>query len=141
MAPKRLESTLNSSFLQGSIDVSRSAGRPIDFAKQMEFEQLCEWLESKSDLLSMSEVHEELVCRSSDPDKVYSIKHLKSKLEVKYGDDLFFSEFDGRSNVLCFKPNANRIINDAWYRNRKETIESESERIIKTAAKLIMSDV
>ena len=70
MAPKRLESTLNSSFLQGSIDISRSAGRPIDFAKQMEFEQLCEWLESKSDLLSMSEVHKKLVCCSSDPDNV-----------------------------------------------------------------------
>ena len=45
MAPKRLESTLNSSFLQGSIDISCSAGRPIDFAKQMEFDQLCVWLE------------------------------------------------------------------------------------------------
>ena len=69
----------------------------------------------------MSEVHKELECRSSDPDNVYSIKHLKSKFETKYGDDLFFSDLDGRSNVLCFKPNASRIINDAWYRSRNES--------------------
>ena len=101
MAPKRLESTLNSSFLQGSIDISRSAEQPIDFAKQMEFDQLCVWLESKSDLLSMSEVHKELVCRSRDPNNVYSIKHLKSKFEMKHGD-LFFSELDGRSKYSLF---------------------------------------
>ena len=39
--------------------------------------------------------------------------------------------------ILC----ATCIINDKWYTERKKYIENEAERIIKTAAKLILSDI
>ena len=44
-------------------------------------------------------------------------------------------------NVVCLKNIANVLLTDMWYQNRKVDLKEESERIIKMAAKLIVSDV
>ena len=60
---------------------------------------------------------------------------------MRYGEELYFSEVDGRTDVLCFKPNVDRIINDAWYKDKNCDPAKESERIVRTAAKLISNDM
>ena len=40
--------------------------------------------------------------------------------------------------MLCFRNMAKHIINEKWYLERKDNVE-ETERIIKTAARLIQA--
>ena len=72
---------------------------------------------------------------------VYTKKRLKQKLEEKYGDFLMFSEIDGKRNVVCFRQTAHYIINQRYYDERSSDPVEESLRVIKTAAKLIRSDI
>ena len=64
-----------------------------------------------------------------------------SKLKEKYVKHIIFSTVAGVPNIVCLRNIAIYIINDKWYTERKKCIENEAERIIKTAAKLILSDI
>ena len=48
---------------------------------------------------------------------------------------------DGKSNVVCFKNMASRLITNSWYANRNADVEEESKRIVRTAAKIIVSEL
>ena len=54
---------------------------------------------------------------------------------------LYFAEVGGRHNVVCFRNKANYIINEKWYTNERDTVEDETERIVKTAARLIQAQI
>ena len=47
----------------------------------------------------------------------------------------------GRPDVVCLKNFADLIVNNAWYEMREKDLKKESESIINTAAKLILSDI
>ena len=76
----------------------------------------------------------------SASDDVYWTKTIQRKLADKYGENLYLSDIKDRRNVVCLKNIAN-VLTDMWYQNRKVDLKEESERIIKMAAKLIVSDV
>lgn len=117
---------------------STSFGRPENPHMAARFVELCEWLENADDeLYTMTEVHEKLRSLSDLGEDVYSMKHLKRKLEEKYGDHVFFAEIRGRKNVLCLRNMASCIINDKWYNDRNGNIADDSTRIVATAAKLV----
>ena len=48
---------------------------------------------------------------------------------------------NGRANVVCFQNMVEYIVNDAWYEERKQNKNKDAERIIVTAAKLIMAEI
>ena len=68
-----------------------------------------------------------------------SVQYLKSKLIEKYGErEIGFANMSNRSDVVYFKTSSfDRIIHDSWYTKRCNDVESESTRIVETAAKLI----
>ena len=43
--------------------------------------------------------------------------------------------------MICFKDMVSYIVSDTWYTKRKEDINDEVERIIKTAAKLVKNNI
>ena len=47
----------------------------------------------------------------------------------------------GRSDMVCLKNFADLIVNNVWYEMREKDFKKESESIINTAAKLILSDI
>ena len=63
------------------------------------------------------------------------------KPQEKYENHIFFAEVNGKSNVICFREMANYLVNDTWFQARKQTPQEEAERIVKTAAKLILRDI
>jgi len=75
----------------------------------------------------------------SDP--VYSASHLKSKLQEKYGQHIYFAGVHGRKNVVCFQDLCSFIVSDAWYAQQKRDDDSEKKRIIKTVAKLTVAEI
>ena len=54
---------------------------------------------------------------------------------------MYFAEIDGRPNIVCFRTTASSIINEKWYNDRKTKVEDEAERIVETAAKIILSEI
>ena len=72
---------------------------------------------------------------------VYSTKWLKTNLKEKYNDSLYFAEINGRSGVVYFSYIVNHIVNDKWYESQKSDKTKEAERIVITAAKIIMAKI
>ena len=91
-------------------------------------------------MYTLSELHEKLEELASGSE-VYTIKRLKQKLMDYYKDFIFFAEVEGRHNVVCFRNMAKFIVNEKWYLERKDTLEDESEHIVKTAAQLIQTQI
>ena len=71
---------------------------------------------------------------------MYSTKWLIAKLQQKFGDQIFFSEVNGKSNVYC-RNMANPIINGKWYEDKNSNIDDKAKKIITTTAKLIKSQI
>ena len=77
----------------------------------------------------------------ADSATVYTTKWMKRKIIEKYDQHVFFAEMKGRSDMVCLKNFADLIVNNAWYEMREKDFKKESESIINTAAKLILSDI
>ena len=115
-------------------------GRPIPEITKKAFDDLCDWLEREGELHTLIELEDKLKELSQSND-VYSTKTIQRKLIEKYGANICISEVKGRRNVVCLKNIASVLLNDMWYQSRKTDFREESERIIKMAAKLIVSDI
>ena len=93
-------------------------------------------------------------------DEAYSTVYMKKKLLTHFGDSVIISEFNGKANVVTFKSAAHSIsefngkanvvtfksaahsiLHSFYNRQKKGDCESEKFEIIKTAAKLILSDI
>ena len=115
-------------------------GRPQDPVLVKSFGQICAWLEGSTELYTLKEVHKKMKEFAGDND-TYSVKWLKTKLKDKYKDHIYFTEEDGCKNIVCFKNTASLVINDQWYADRCADTESEMERIVLSAAKIIKAKI
>ena len=116
-------------------------GRHPDNNMLITFEKLCDWLEEEDQgIYTIAELQIKMQELSEDGE-VYSLKHIKRKLEERYAEHIFFAEVCGRKNVICFRNMASHIITNQWYDEKKSSIEDESERIIVAAAKLIRAQI
>ena len=119
---------------------SQQKVRPQNNIQQCNFEILCKWLETEGELYSLLELHDKMK-ELANSDEVYTRKWLKTKLKNKYGEEIFFAELQGKTDVVCFRDSAEFIINDKWYENKKENITEEAKRIVKQAAKIILGQI
>ena len=126
-----------------TLSTVKAQGRPEDAEMLQWFEMLCQWLESEAgaELYTLSELHAKMVEFSDDESEVYTIKRLKQKLQEHYKEFIFFSDIEGRSNVLCFRNMAKFIINEKWYSEKKADIDDEAERVVIAAAKIIKAEI
>ena len=58
-----------------------------------------------------------------------------------YDESTFFAEVGGCDNVVCFRNMAKHVINEKWYKGRKDSIEDEAERTVVAASKLIKANI
>ena len=143
------------------LETDSNGGRPESSLMLNLFESLCYWLEtSGSDKLQtledlrmwMINEYMSIACSSTScnadesayqtaGNEVYSVKHLKRKLQKKYGDDIFFSALPGKRNIVCFTNTCSVIINDRWNKERLSETADENERIVSRAAKLIHDEI
>ena len=117
-------------------------GRKPDAALLEYYEMLCLWLENEAEE-ELYTLHELALKMSelADGDDTYSTRWLKQKLIDRYEDLMYFAEIDGRPNIVCFRTTTSSIINEKWYNDRKTKVEDEAERIVETAAKIILSEI
>ena len=112
--------------------------RNVDISMLGHFNKLCEWFESEMQPVTTSEIQAKMIELAGDG-VVYSMKEMKRKLESRCGDDIIISKTDGKSNMVCFKDASKFIITKSVEEKGNENM-TETERIIKTAAKLIKTE-
>jgi len=72
---------------------------------------------------------------------VYSSKHLKLKLQERYGEHIYFAEIRGRKNVVCFRDLCSFIISNEWLSQQTKNDDSDKVHFVKSAAKIILAEV
>ena len=104
---------------------------------------MCEWSEDSEDgLYTLGEMQQYLKDISEVEDNMNRTRWIKSKIIERYGKEhVIFTEICERRDVVCLRKMANHIINDKWYSDRQSSIEVESVRIVKRAARLIKDSI
>lgn len=89
-----------------NLSAQRRPGRPEDVKLSKAFDDLCEWLEGSCELLTLDDLRQYMLQYFTDTglvhmsDAAYSTKHLKLKLQERYGQHIYFAEMRGRKNVV-----------------------------------------
>ena len=99
----------------------KTQGRPQDQGMLQWFEKLCQWLEIEAgaDLYTLTELHDKMI-EFSGGTQVYTVKRLKQKLQEHYKEFIYFSEIEGRGNVLCFRNMVKYFVNEKWFSEEKK---------------------
>ena len=71
----------------------------------------------------------------------YSQKCLEKKLEDKYSHHIRFVQSGENATKICLRNMVDYLVTEEWYNQRMSNAEDEVERIIKTAAKLIIENI
>ena len=99
----------------------KRAGRPVSGHEHGKFEKLCRWLDLETE--PYSELRQKMV-ELADGTEVYtSNQYLKQLLLKRYGNDIFFSEMKGISDVVCFKNVATLMMNDLHKTKSREIMD------------------
>ena len=132
-----IKKTSLDSFCRGPSGTAPRPGRKEDTAMSDHFEKLCQWFESEMVPVKTSDLHLKMK-ELANSNEVYSLKHLKRKLEERYKNDIIISQTEGQANLVCFKDAAQFIIK----RSKLECNNTnEGEVMITTAAKLIKAEI
>ena len=89
----------------------------------------------------LSEVYKKMLEIAGSEECAYSRKWLKKKLEDKYSHNIAFGQSGGNATKVCLRNMVDYLVTEEWYNQRMSNAEDEAERIIKTAAKLIMENI
>ena len=101
------------------------------------FNKLCNWLEETSDceMYTLKDFHDKMY-ELSDSKCIYSERRLKQKLKDHFKEHIYFTEFPGKADVICFRDRASHII----YKLKNKPVETKEDVII-AAAKIIRSEL
>jgi hypothetical protein len=124
------------------IDVK--CGRPVNTVARKAFEKVCEVFERNVDeMFTVSTLHKLMVDLSESKVEadVYGREHMLRLLEKRYEGHIFISHLSGKSNVVCLKNLASNIVTDKWFNDLKDSGDEKSVKIVKTAARLIRSEI
>ena len=82
-----------------------------------------------------------MVDLAGSKENVYNIKWMKKKLKDRYKEHVNFVAADGKTTKVCFKDVIDYLIIEKGYKNKLGDKNDETQRIIITAAKLIMEGI
>ena len=88
-------------FLNKPTDADKTPGRPQCPKMQATFNEMCSWLENKTELLTLDEIRAKMIEISDE--EVYTGKRIKQKLQDRYKDSVCFAGISARKNVVGFR--------------------------------------
>ena len=121
---------------------NRERGHPADEGMLHWFEMLRIWLYINSDaeIYTLKELHSKM-SELAGRDSVYCLKRLKQKLQERHGNNLYFAEIEGKSNVVCFQNMIDYYLNDLGKKKTQNDKDKDGEKLVMTAAKLIKAEI
>jgi hypothetical protein len=113
------KSTLTESFLFAA-----------DYLQQNEDEQI-----TVTDLVKKMSEH-------CGDDEAYGVQYMKNRLKEHFGDKIIISEINGKQNVVTFRNTVRSILQEFFEQsNSYQSTEEEKLSIIKTAAKILKTEI
>ena len=113
-------------------DVQEAFTAVVDYLLENDDEQI-----TVQDLVDYME--SQLEC---DPSKAYSSVWMKKRLQDKFGEEIIFTEINGKANVATFRTRAKKILHEFYRSNTQGKDEEEEKKLLLTAAaKLIKEDI
>ena len=122
----------------------RKSGRPRNQDQEQAFLEMCFYLEANDEeQLTVSDLgnkmKEFLTDKESTP---YGNQYLKQQLMEQYGDSVYIAEGVGVHDIVTMREKTSQILRSYFKSHGKEEDEEAQKRaIIKTAARLIRSDI
>ena len=71
----------------------------------------------------------------------YGRAHMKARLQEHFGDQLIITEINGKAKVVTFRSTVANILHDFHAQPKNVDLETEKLNIIRTASRLIKSDI
>lgn len=119
-------------FFLTSQKTSRKRGRPEDDEAAEAMNEIFNYIEKNDDCqFSMDEF--------SGPKP--TTKTIIEKLKDRFKDRIVLSRVSRKKTVICLRATGEKILNDMWYSARSTDPQEERQRIVKTAAKIILEDI
>lgn len=120
-------------------------GRPQDMSQREAFLKVIAYLQENDDeqitINDLIEKMKQYLLDSCSDCTPYHFTYMKDQLKNHFGNELVITEVSGKSSIVALKATAATILH-SFYRNSKlEDCDADKLRIIKTAAKLIKSDI
>ncbi|KAG1683688.1 Protein eyes shut [Nymphon striatum] len=122
----------------------RKSGRPRNQDQEQAFLEMCFYLEANDEeQLTISDLgnkmKEFLTDKESTP---YGNQYLKQKLMEHYGDSMYIADGEGVHDIVTMREKTSQILRSYFKSHgNKEDEEAQKRVIIKTAARLIRSDI
>ncbi|XP_068708169.1 uncharacterized protein [Montipora foliosa] len=121
----------------------RKIGRPPDEEKNDTFFKVARFLQENDDeqitVVDLVEKMEEYLADSAST--AYSRTHMKARLQEHFSDQIIITEINGKPNVVTFRSTVANILHDFHAQPKNVDLETEKLNIIRTASKLIKSDI
>ena len=122
-------------------DDQRTPGRPHNAAKESSFRALCNYIE-ESEECQFTPKELVLIMKEISPmSDTYGDKYLVRLLHEKYAGSLIEATLPGERTLLCFRGTVAKILNRAWYEQRKTDPQEERKRIVQAAAAIVREDI
>ena len=123
-------------------DSKRAKGRPMDTVKSKAFLKVTEFLvENDEEQITIPDLvgkMQEYLEGTGEPP--YSSVYMKEKLQEHFGEKIAMITVNNQ-NVVTFHSTAESIISEFYKQPKVDDFEVEKARIVKTAVKLITSDI
>jgi len=122
----------------------RKIGRPQDQKTNDAFLKVVRYLQENDDeQMTVSDLVEKMRgYLGESASSAYSNRYMKAKIEEYFGENIIITNINGKPNVVTFRRTAASILEE-FHLHQKDHADPEQEKldIIKTAAKLIRSDI
>ena len=122
----------------------RKSGRPKDEEQDQAFLKMCSHLEQNDEeQLTISDLRSKMKEFLANDDCLpYGSQYLKTQLQKRYGESIYIAEGQGLHGIVTMREKTSEILRSHYLKTRHgDDEESQKREIIKTAARLIKSDI
>ena len=122
----------------------RKSGRPKDQEKEEAFSKMCSYLEDNDEeQLTISDLRDKMQEFLINEDTVsYGNQYLKERLKDRYKSAIHIAEGEGLHDIVTMREKTSHILRSYFKSTQKgDDEETQKMAIIKTAARLIKSDI
>lgn len=119
-----------------------SSGRPMDNEQHDAFLKVAEFVrENDDEQTTIDDLVNKMAQHLQDSNKApYSEKYMRSKLTEFFGDSIIITTINNKKNVVTLRHTVESILIN-FHETHIDDPDLEKQRIIKTAAKLILADI
>ena len=94
--------------------------------------------EGENELYTLNELYDKMItCRSNqgiDSDSMYTKDYLKTLLQKRYSDHIYFAQQPGREDLSGFRGFCDLLLRNQLLSSRRDEQDSEAEKMVRKAA-------